>query len=368
MDYSFFINKTSSILLDNGFYEGPAHNNVFWYIKIMPPVLYAVNITDSKNHLEKNTYISYLNELYKNLKNCRCSNLVCINVLFSNKFTAENENKYFSNYFSNYISNGFSENFKSSDSYGYSEEFSKLDINNNIHNVFWVFNANEERLLFPKGQPTKLNGIELYFNWKKYEKSGTNSIKIYNNKPYITYAIIVINVLVWAYINLKGGDSTVYNFGTSRKGLLSGQFYRLITAVFMHQEISHLFFNCFSLYIFGRETERILSRVNFIVIYLLTGFLASLFSALIGGELSIGASGAIFGVIGALAAVSRMKAYKAQLMDYFTLVLYIAVSILTGFSNQQIDNTAHIAGALSGFIIQYFYFKFKYADGNKVQK
>ena len=136
----------------------------------------------------------------------------------------------------------------------------------------------------------------------------------------------------------------------------------------MHQELSHLFFNCFSLYIFGRETERILSRVNYTVIYLLTGFLASLFSALIGGGLAIGASGAIFGVIGALAAVSRMKAYKAQLMDYFTLVLYIAVSILIGFSDPRVDNTAHIFGALSGFIIQYLYFKFKHANENNVQK
>ena len=350
MDYNFFINKTSSILLDNGFYEGPVYNAEYWYLKIMPPVLYAIHITDSNNFTKDNNYISYINKLYQKLKDCHCGNLVSLNIIFSTKITAENKNEFFSDF------------------YNFSDSSNELEINPNIHNVYWAFSAYEERLLFPKGQPTKLNGIELYFNWKEYEKSETSSIKIYNNKPYITYAIIVINVLIWAYINLKGGDSAVYNFGTSRQGLLSGQIYRLITAVFMHQELSHLFFNCFSLYIFGRETERILSRVNYTVIYLLTGFLASLFSALIGGGLAIGASGAIFGVIGALAAVSRMKAYKAQLMDYFTLVLYIAVSILIGFSDPRVDNTAHIFGALSGFIIQYLYFKFKHANENNVQK
>ncbi len=348
MNYDFFANKTSSILLDNGFYKGPEYNSEQWYLKIMPPVLYAIHITDSNNYTYDNTYISYINNLYEKLKDCRCGNLVCLNIEFSIDITSENKSEYISNSFSN--------------------STSKLDINPNIHNVYWIFSADEERLLFPKGQPTKLNGIELYFNWKEYEKSETNSIKIYNNKPYITYAVIVINVLIWAYINLKGGENFIYNFGTSRQGLLSGQVYRLITAVFMHQEFGHLFFNCFSLYIFGRETERILSRANFAVIYLLTGFLASLFSAVLGGGLAIGASGAIFGVIGALAAVSRMKAYKAQLMDYFTLVLYIAVSILIGFSDPRIDNTAHIFGALSGFIIQYLYFKFKYSYTNNEQK
>ena len=352
MDYNFFVNKTSSILLDNGFYKGPEYNGEQWYLKIMPPVLYAIHITDSNNYTQDSKYISYINSLYEKLKDCRCENLVCLNINFSIDITSKNEKEFVSNYFSNYFYNSFS----------------NLDVNPNIHNVYWIFSADEERLLFPKGQPTKLNGIELYFNWKKYEKSETSSIRIYDNKPYITYAVIVINVLIWAYINLKGGENFIYNFGTSRQGLLSGQVYRLITAVFMHQEMGHLFFNCFSLYIFGRETERILSRFNFVVIYLLTGFLASLFSALIGGSLAIGASGAIFGVIGALAAVSRMKAYEAQLMDYFTLVLYIAVSILIGFSDPRIDNTAHVFGALSGFIIQYLYFKYKYSHKNNEQK
>lgn len=183
MDYSFFINKTSSILLDNGFYEGPVYNNEHWYLKIMPPVLYAIHITNSSNFTKDNTYISYTNKLYEKLKDCHCGNLVSLNIVFSTKITNDNESEFFSNY---------------------SELFDNLEISQNIHNVYWVFSAYEERLLFPKGQPTKLNGIELYFNWKKYEKSETSSIRIYDNKPYITYAVIVINVLIWAYINLKG--------------------------------------------------------------------------------------------------------------------------------------------------------------------
>ena len=335
MDYSFFIDKTSEILLENGFYKGMHSDLQQCYVKIQPPLLYAVHIYNSNNYTDNDLNL-YLNQLKSNLKNFGCSNIVCLNICYS-------------------INNAYNID----DKLNFNDNISE-----NIHYVYWIFDSDNERLLFPKGQPTKLNGIEKYFNWNEYEKSQAKYIKIYNNTPYFTYAVIVINIIIWAYINIKGGENFIYNFGTSRQGLVSGEIYRFITSVFIHQELSHLFFNCFSLYIFGRETERILSRYNFIGLYFITGFLASFFSALFNGNLAIGASGAIFGVIGALASVCRVKAYKAQLMDYFTLVLYMVISILMGFSDVGIDNTAHIFGALSGFLIQSLYFKFKYNGKN----
>ena len=133
MDYNFFVNKTSSILLDNGFYKGQEYNSEQWYLKIMPPVLYAIHITDSNNYTQDNTYISYINSLYEKLKDCRCENLVCLNINFSIDITSKNEKEFAYNYFSNYFYNSFS----------------NLDVNPNIHNVYWIFSADEERLLFP---------------------------------------------------------------------------------------------------------------------------------------------------------------------------------------------------------------------------
>ena len=89
MDYNFFVNKTSSILLDNGFYKGPEYNGEQWYLKIMPPVLYAIHITDSNNYTQDSKYISYINSLYEKLKDCRCENLVCLNINFSIDITSK---------------------------------------------------------------------------------------------------------------------------------------------------------------------------------------------------------------------------------------------------------------------------------------
>ena len=146
----------------------------------------------------------------------------------------------------------------------------------------------------------------------------------------------------------------------SRQGLLNGQIYRLVTAMFVHRDIKHIFFNCFSLYIFGRETEKILSRKNFVIIYFLSGIIASLASAVFNNTLSIGASGAIFGVIGTLTAVTKVRMYKAQMLDYFSLILYAAVAVLMGFGEINVDNYAHIAGFISGFLIESVYISVKY--------
>lgn len=130
--------------------------------------------------------------------------------------------------------------------------------------------------------------------------------------------------------------------------------------MFVHRDIKHIFFNCFSLYIFGRETEKILSRKNFVFLYFVSGIVASLASAIFNNTLSIGASGAIFGIIGTLAAVARVKMYKAQMLDYFSLILYAAIAVLMGFGETNVDNYAHIAGFLSGFLIESIYISVKY--------
>jgi len=292
-----------------------------YYFKIMPPVFYCL-IINTDGNFEKNINLENID-----IKKFCCTNIVCVNVFV------------------------LSQNIENV----YNEISAKEKEYANIHNVWWIFDTNINKLIVPKGQPSKLNGIEKCFDL--YNKNSI--LKIYNNKPFITYVIIFINIIIWILANIN--NNIVYNFGISNYGLFLGEFYRLITAVFIHKDIKHLFFNCFTLYVFGRETERVLSLKNYVAIYFLTGVIASLFSALFNNGLSIGASGAIFGIIGSLAALNRSKMYSTQTIDYFTLVLYIIISVFSGFMNQYVDNVAHIAGVLSGFLIQYFYLKIKQA-------
>ena len=101
-------------------------------------------------------------------------------------------------------------------------------------------------------QRVKLNGIERCFD---FGKNGFNDIKIENNNIFVTYVLIAVNIAVWAYIFFGKNDNIIDMLAISRNGLIKGQIYRLITAMFVHRDIKHIFFNCFSLYIFGRETD-----------------------------------------------------------------------------------------------------------------
>ena len=315
-------------LSDSGFQAGPSNESTALYFKIMPPVFYVVCISDN-NFSSDNGMKIVAKQIKNDISQYRCSNIVCVNVAVSDN----------------------------SDELCHMYENKNVEYDENIHSVYWVFDTQNECISVPKGQPNRLNGIEKCFD---FGKNSLSDIKVENNNIFITYVLIAINLAVWAYIFFGKNDNIINMLAISRQGLLSGQIYRLVTAMFVHRDIKHIFFNCFSLYIFGRETEKILSRKNFVLIYFLSGIIASLASAVFNDTLSIGASGAIFGVIGTLTAVTRVRMYKAQMLDYFSLVLYAAVAVLMGFGEINVDNYAHIAGFLSGFLIESVYISVKY--------
>ena len=103
---------------------------------------------------------------------------------------------------------------------------------------------------------------------------------------------------------------------------------------------------------------------NFCLIYFSTGIFSSAISSAFNGNYSIGASGAVYGLVGALLCTSLLKKRIVVIMDYVTLILYAVISILLGFGMSGIDNYAHVSGFLSGFVIQYILLKFK-KDFNK---
>lgn len=313
-------------LSDSGFQIGPSNENTALYFKIMPPVFYVVCIN---NNLQDNNLKNITRQIKNDISQYRCSNIVCVNVAVS-----DNADELCSMY-----------------------ENKNVEYDENIHNVYWVFDTQKECISVPKGQPSRLNGIEKCFD---FGKNSLSDIKVENNNIFITYVLIAVNLAVWAYIFFGKNDNIINMLAISRQGLLNGQIYRLVTAMFVHRDIKHIFFNCFSLYIFGRETEKILSRKNFVIIYFLSGIIASLASAVFNNTLSIGASGAIFGVIGTLTAVTKVRMYKAQMLDYFSLILYAAVAVLMGFGEINVDNYAHIAGFISGFLIESVYISVKY--------
>jgi len=172
-------------------------------------------------------------------------------------------------------------------------------------------------------------------------------------RPVITYALIIINVLVFIamYIFGKGSEDTLtlLLFGANYPVLVrAGDYYRLITSAFLHAGLLHLIFNNYALYVIGSQLESFLGKAKFLIIYLVSAICGSLMSMLFSDGISVGASGAIFGLLGSLLYFGyNYRVYLGTVLKSQIIPLII-LNLVIGFITPGIDNAAHIGGLLGG--------------------
>ena len=122
--------------------------------------------------------------------------------------------------------------------------------------------------------------------------------------------------------------------------------------MFLHAGILHLVSNGVYLYYFGVRAERLLGTGRFLVLYLVSGLCGGLLSvALSSGGISIGASGAIYGLLGAMLLLTKKHGSRYTGMNYATMLLLAATAICFGFLEPGVDNMAHIGGLLGGMAV-----------------
>lgn len=173
--------------------------------------------------------------------------------------------------------------------------------------------------------------------------------------PFLTYTFLVINIIIFGLMTLAGGSTeqrVLIAFGAKVNSLiLEGEVWRLITSIFVHIGVLHLFFNLYALKALGSLAEEMFGHRKFFFIYLLAGLGGSISSFIFSSALSAGASGAIFGLLGALVYYSykRPSLWKSGLRT--NLILVILVNIAFGLIVPGIDNFAHLGGLLTGTLI-----------------
>ncbi|MFD0836427.1 rhomboid family intramembrane serine protease [Mariniflexile aquimaris] len=141
--------------------------------------------------------------------------------------------------------------------------------------------------------------------------------------------------------------------GNRRLEVLNGEYWRLLTSMFIHSGVLHLLMNLIGLALGSSLLEEVLGTARLIIIYIICGLLASLASIFWHqNTISVGASGAIFGLYGLILAFTVFKIYPNYMrgMTWMFLGLYAGVSLLFGFFGG-IDNAAHFGGLISGFVI-----------------
>lgn len=210
-----------------------------------------------------------------------------------------------------------------------------------------------------KKEETNEDGFNLFMKLTKEindknEDEAKKAEDIFTKKrPVITYALIIINVLVFLamYIFGKGSEDTLtlLLFGANYPVLVrAGDYYRLITSAFLHAGLLHLIFNNYALYVIGSQLESFLGKAKFLIIYLVSAICGSLMSMLFSDGISVGASGAIFGLLGSLLYFGyNYRVYLGTVLKSQIIPLII-LNLVIGFITPGIDNAAHIGGLLGG--------------------
>ncbi len=180
------------------------------------------------------------------------------------------------------------------------------------------------------------------------------------NAP-VTDFLILVNVLVFVYVALRGGmrdDEILLRYGASYTPyvLERQEYWRLLTAAFLHFGIRHLGNNMFILFMTGGSLEHALGRVKYLIFYLLSAIGASAcslaFEVWTGREvLSAGASGAVFAVFGALIWVLIRNRGRFEEFRIRNLLFFSGLMLLNGFSTKGVNNAAHVGGFLVGFLL-----------------
>lgn len=228
------------------------------------------------------------------------------------------------------------------------EEMSRFKDNTGISTI----DFSNEMIESKKAEYVKYYKYQLKNIFQKERKKFSDVLSF--GKPFFTYALMIINVILFFLLEVNGGSTnieTLIRFGAKyNPGIVNGEWWRILSSMFLHIGVFHLFMNMFALYYLGIVVERIYGSWRFLFIYFMAGVGGGLASFAFSFSLSAGASGAIFGLFGALLffGVIHKKIFLQTMGS--GLITVIVINVALGLIIPQIDISAHLGGLIAGFL------------------
>ena len=161
--------------------------------------------------------------------------------------------------------------------------------------------------------------------------------------------IVEMNPKILYWMGAKHNNAIIFH----------GEYYRLVTPMFLHSGIVHLLFNMYALYILGDFIERIYGAKKYLVIYFVSGIVASIFSLYFSPVMGVGASGAIFGLLGAALVFAYNEKDRIGKALVTNIIVIILLNVFIGLSMSNIDISAHFGGFIAGAILGLFFNNYK---------
>jgi rhomboid protease GluP len=175
--------------------------------------------------------------------------------------------------------------------------------------------------------------------------------------PYVTYSIIGITILAYLIQISPYGSDFIKAFIKSNQLIREGQLWRLITPALLHGGFTHIVFNMYALLSFGQSLERHFGHARFLLLYLLGAFAGNVMSFLMTNANSLGASTAIFALVGAegVFLLKNRKLFAGQFRSAIGNIIFIVfINLFIIGSLPNIDNWGHIGGLVGGLMFSWF--------------
>ena len=188
-------------------------------------------------------------------------------------------------------------------------------------------------------------------NMKNREEAMKNEEVFMPKKVIVTYVLIGILVLIYLMGYIIGQDRMIDMFATFGPYIRNNHdYYRIITGGFLHGNLIHLISNCYALFIIGKQVESFYGKKKFLIIYFLSLIMGSLLSMALSENASVGASGAIFGLMGSLLYFGYY--YRVYIGSTWkdNILPVVALNLILGFVIPGIDYLGHIGGLIGGIL------------------
>lgn len=247
------------------------------------------------------------------------------------------------------------------------------NFNDKIIKLKWLIYLKENQIISKGNQANKLLNISKIiknsFNEKFNNKSVSETLKakrqnksklLKSKNIHLTLSVIGVLVFIHFYLLSQNLHNKFVDFGSTTPTMFANkEYYRMLTHAFLHSDIYHLSSNCLSIYIFGSRIEKYMGKFNFIFIYFIGIISSSIFSYFFSNSYSIGASGAIFALEGAILYYSLKTKITLDNLDFYYFITLSIIGISSGFFSPNIDNAGHIGGFISGIIVSFIICCFK---------
>lgn len=170
----------------------------------------------------------------------------------------------------------------------------------------------------------------------------------------VTSIILFINIVMFLLMTFDGGSTngnTLLQYGALYSPL--NEHWRYLTSIFLHSGFDHLLFNCFALFVFAPPLERLFGHWRYAAFYVITGVLANLFSVAVSSEpvLSVGASGAIYGLYGAYLFIALFQRNMLDPSSRQTIYTLLVIGVVYSVIAPNINLMAHLGGLVAGFLL-----------------